>query len=530
MRRMTAVLVAITMMLAGTGGRLAYLMVGPGRAVDVAAQTGKTVTVTAPRGDFYDREGRPLTGVQTRTVAVLPPSVAAVAAVTEQLRGEVAAAALQKLKANAPVVVEVPSDFVCADAKLFTLPVRATDRQPAVHLLGYLDGSGHGVTGLEASFDALLSDQPPLTVTYTVDALGRPLAGVAPEVSGSPTAASGVRLTLDSRLQSLAEQAADGLDKGALLVMESATGALLAACSRPTYSPLDVAGALTAPDAPLVDRTRSAYNVGSVFKLCVAAAALKAGLSPARTAPCTGATQVGDRLFHCHKASGHGTLTMAGALANSCNCYFIDLGAALGGQAILDLCVRLGFNRAYALADGLTVPAGTLPGAATLAAQPAALANFSFGQGDLMLTPLHVAVMVAALANGGRLVTPNLVAETWQKGRVDSFDPPQPRRVLAEETAAALRDMMFGVVEEGTGRAAQPENGRAGGKTATAETGWVVEGRAIHQAWFAGFWPEDGRYTIVVLREDGSGGAADCAPVFKALVDAMARDGFCETP
>ena len=525
-RRMVAVMVAITVMLAGVGGRLARLMIGSERTAQAAAQTGKTVTVARPRGGFYDRSGLPLTDGQTRTVAVLPPTVAAVAAVTEQLRGEAAAAALDKLKGNAPAVVEVPSDFTCADALLFTLPVRYAARQPAAHLLGYLDGGGHGVTGLEAAFDGLLSDQPPLTVTYTVDALGRPLSGLAAEVSGSPTASSGVLLTLDSRLQQLAERAADALETGALLVMESATGNLLAACSRPTYSPLDVEGTLAAPNAPLVDRTRSAYNVGSVFKLCVAAAALTAGVSPTRTATCTGATPVGERLFHCHRKSGHGTLTMAAALADSCNCYFIDLGLSLGGQAILDLCVRLGFNRAYALADGLSAPAGTLPSAATLASQPAALANFSFGQGELLLTPLHVAVMVAALANGGLLVTPNLVAGTLAGGVRQTRETAQPRRVLTEETAAALRDMMFGVVEAGTGRAARPESGRAGGKTATAETGWVVDGRAIQQAWFAGFWPEDGRYTIVVLREDGSGGAADCAPVFKALVDAMAQEGL----
>lgn len=519
-------MLAVTLMLAGTGGRLARLMAGGSGAAEAAAQIGKTVTVARPRGDFYDRNGRRLTGVQTRTVAVLPPTVAAVAALTEQVPGPRAAAALAVLKGGDPALVEVSSDFACADALTFTLPVRTVGSQPAVHLLGYLDGSGHGVTGLEAAFDAWLSDQPPLTVTYTVDATGRPLAGLSPEVSGSPTAAHGIMLTLDNTIQRLAEEAAAPLETGALLVMESATGNLLAAVSRPTFSPLNVAAALTAEHAPLVNRTLSAYNVGSVFKLCVAAAALKAGFSPGRTATCTGVTDVGGTLFHCHKKAGHGTLTMAGALENSCNCCFIDLGQALGGRAILDLCVRLGFNRAYTLAEGLSAPAGTLPSESVLAAQPAALANLSFGQGDLMLTPLHVAVMVAAIANGGWQVTPQLVAGKRTGANVERMENAAPRRVLSEEDTATLRAMMEGVVTQGTGRAAQPESGIAGGKTATAETGWVVEGRTIQQAWFAGYWPASGEYTIVVLREDGSGGGADCAPVFKSLVDAMAREGF----
>lgn len=525
-KRMLAVMAAITVMLAGVGGRLGRLMLGGERATEAAAQIGKTVTVARPRGEFYDRKGRLLTGVQTRTVAVLPPTVKAVAAVTEQLRGEDAAIALQKLKSGSPALVEVPSDFLCEDAKRFTLPVRYTERQPAVHLIGYLDGEDRGVTGLEAAFDDLLRDAPPLTVTYTVDAAGRPLSGLEAEVSGSPTSTNGVLLTLDSRLQQLAEEAASGLGKGCLLVMESATGNLLAAVSRPAFSPLDVAGALTAGDAPLIGRALCRYNVGSVFKLCVAAAALKEGVSPARTAECTGAMDVGGVTFHCHKREGHGVLDVAGALAASCNCCFIDLGRAIGGRAVLDLCVRLGFNRAFTLAEGLSAPAGTLPSEALLSSQPAALANFSFGQGDLMLTPLHVAVMVAAIANGGWQVTPQLVAGLIRGGAREETANAAPRRVLSEEDAALLRAMMEGVVESGTGRAAKPETGVAGGKTATAETGWVVDGRAICQSWFAGYWPADGTYTVVVLKEDGVGGAADCAPVFKSLIDAMAGAGF----
>lgn len=525
--RMLSVMLAVTVMLAGTAGRLAYLMVGEERVAEaVLSQTTKTVTVTSPRGTFFDRNGQPMVNTQTRTLAVLPPTVAAVTAVTEQLSGETAAAALAKMKSGNPAVVEVPSTFSCDDALRFTVPVRYTDAQSAVHWLGYLDGSGHGVTGLEAAFDAWLSDEAPLTVTYTVDALGRPLSGLQAEVSGSAEPQRGVLLTLDNRIQRLAETAAESLETGAVLVMESSTGHILAAVSRPGFSPLNVAAALNSEGAPLVDRTLSSYNVGSVFKLCVAAAALKAGISPQRTSTCTGSVRVGDNLFHCHLHTGHGTLDMTGALAASCNDYFIELGLSVGGSAILDMGTRLGFNRAYSLADTLTAAAGTFPSAQTLASQPAAVANLSFGQGDLMLSPLHVATMVAAIANGGWLVTPTLVAGTVENGVTQHVRESQPYRAMTEEQAAQLRRMMLEVVASGTGQAAQPESGLAGGKTATAETGWVKDGRTIQQAWFTGFWPEEGTYSVVVLCEDGSGGAADCAPVFKALVDAMAEEGF----
>ena len=110
--RMLSVMLAVTVMLAGTAGRLAYLMVGEERVAEaVLSQTTKTVTVTSPRGTFFDRNGQPMVNTQTRTLAVLPPTVAAVTAVTEQLSGETAAAALAKMTSGNPAVVEVPSTF-----------------------------------------------------------------------------------------------------------------------------------------------------------------------------------------------------------------------------------------------------------------------------------------------------------------------------------------------------------------------------------------------------------------------------------
>lgn len=528
-KRMLAIMMVISLMFVTVSGRLCYLMAGPNTLAAATAQTSKTITVTVPRGTIYDCRMVPLTNTQTRTVAVIPPTVAAVAAVTEQLSGEAAKAALERLQAGNPVLTEVPSDFTCPDAEIYTVPVRYSSKQTAAHTIGYLDGEGRGVTGIEYAFEDLLGGKEPLRVTYAVDAVGRPLSGVKPTVTGTARVQSGVVLTLDSRVQRIVETAAsESIDKGAVLVMESATGKLLAACSLPDYSPLDVASSLEAENAPLVNRVLSSYNIGSVFKICVAAAALKNGTTTLRTATCTGSVLVGSNRFHCHLLTGHGTVDMTQALAQSCNCYFIELGLSTGAQAIYDMCVRMGFNRAYSLAASMTAASGTLPSLSVLKSQPAALANLSFGQGDLMLTPLHVATMVAAVANGGYLVTPSLVEGTTDGETVQRVSPSQPVRVLSEQNAELLRQMMCQVVEGGTGRAAQPESGGAGGKTATAETGWVIDETAIKQAWFAGFYPADGTYTIVVLCENGNGGAADCAPVFKKIADAMAQAGLTE--
>lgn len=526
-KRMLVIMTVLTLMFVGVTGRLSYLMLGKSMVAAATAQTSKTVTVTLPRGTIYDCNMVPLTNAQTRTLAVIPPTVDAVAAVTEQLSGASAQMALEGLQDGNPVLVEVPSSFVCEDAQIYAVPVRYSANQTAAHIIGYLDGEGKAVTGIEYAYDSLLGGKEPLKVTYTVDAVGRPLSGVEPTVIGTSQARGGVVLTLDARVQRIVETvASERIEKGAVIVMESATGRLVASCSLPTYSPISVGDVLKDENAPLVNRVLSSYNIGSVFKICVAAAALKGGTTTMYSANCTGELPIGSNLFHCHLLTGHGRLGMPEALAQSCNCYFIDLGMHTGAQAIYDMCVRMGFNRAYSLAQTLTASAGNLPSLSVLKTNPAALANLSFGQGDLMLTPLHVATMVAAVANGGYLVTPSIVEGTTDGEKIDRLEPAQPLRVLSQQDAELLRQMMCSVVEEGTGKAAKPEQKGAGGKTATAETGWVVDSKVIKQAWFAGFYPENGTYTVVVLRENGNGGAADCAPVFKKIVDAMAQAGL----
>ena len=522
---MIAIMVALTVAFGVVTGNLSRIMLF--KSVEASsAKTGKTITVTTARGTVYDRKMVPLTNAAQRTLAVVPPTAQAVSAVSSQLDSASAAAALQRLKAGSPVLIEVPHNFKCEDAEIFPVAIRYSHDQLAAHVLGYLNGEGKGVTGIEKAYDGLLGASEPLKVTYTVDAIGRPLSGVEPQISSQAESDNGIILTLDSRIQRIVESvASEKIEKGAVVIMESSTGKLLASCSLPSYSPLDLTSALES-DSALVDRTLATYNVGSVFKLCVAAAALKNDITAFKTADCTGNITLGENIFNCHLLTGHGRLDMTTALAQSCNCYFIELGRAVGADKIYDMCVRLGFNRAYQLAEGMNASAGALPKRTQLNEQPAALANFSFGQGDLMLTPLHVATMVAAIANGGKHVTPSLVSGTISNGNVNLIKAPQTYRVMTEAQALALRQMMKEVLSSGTGKHSMPANSQGGGKTATAETGWVINSVAIKQSWFAGFYPDNGKYTIVVLRENGQSGAVDCAPVYKKIVDMMSEAGL----
>lgn len=518
-KRMKVITFTVTLMLIISAARVGSLSFG----LTKAASTGSsryTLTVATPRGTLYDCNFNRLTNTLSKRVAVLTSDAKTVAAVTSQL-GDEAEDILSRMKSGKPVVCEVPMDFESENAIIFTVDTGLPNDCLAPHIIGYLDAEGRGVTGVERAYDSLLYSDTPLRVTYTVDATGRALSGVEPQVSGQPRKNEGVVLTLDARIQRIAQSQGEHLQKGAIIVMESSTGKIKAVASFPDYSPDKVGQVLDHPDGPLVNRALSLYNVGSVFKPCVALAALDTNISPQLTHNCKGYTLIGSNRFNCNALEGHGLLDMTDSMAKSCNCYFIELGSRVGAELLYNTCIRLGFNRAYSLCEGVGTSPGVLPSLKSLSQLPAALANLSFGQGDLMLSPLHIAVMTAAIANGGMLVTPSLIEGTTADGKtLTPVEQASPRRIMDADSASAVARMMLQVVKSGTGKAAAPDEGQAGGKTATAETGWVVNGKTVTQSWFAGFWRE---YTVVVLCEDGVSGSADCAPVFKRVCDMLSQ-------
>lgn len=517
-KRMLAVTIAITLMLAVSSYRVGSITLGLAKTVSTNSSS-YTLTVATPRGTIYDCNMNKITNTASKRVAVLIPTTDTVADVTNQL-GEDAKDLLDRLKSGKPIVAEVPVDFVCKDAKIFTVDSGVPNDCLAPHLVGYLDSEGKGVTGIQRAYQSLLGDAPNLKVTYTIDATGRALSGIEPKIEGEPRVEKGIVLTLDARVQRIVQSQNDSLQKGAVIVMESKTGKIRGLASFPDFSPDKVGEVLNSSEGALINRALSLYNVGSVFKPCVALTALSVGISDDLNHSCVGYSLVGKNRFNCNALNGHGTLNMTDAMAQSCNCYFIELGKRVGATDLYNTCIRLGFNRAYSLCDGVGASSGVLPSVSILSSQPAALANFSFGQGDLMLTPLHIAVMVSAVSNGGYLVTPTVVEGITDGTNIDSVNQAQPRKVLDFDICERVAQMMVAVVEKGTGKSAQTDFGVAGGKTATAETGWLIDGKTVTQSWFAGFC---NGYTVVVLCEDGVSGSADCAPVFKKVCDMLAE-------
>ncbi len=499
---------------------------GTGLAEAAADQQFFTVPVVSQRGTIYDRNRDPLTGngKEEYPTAVAP--------------GTQAAAALKKvmpaadwndirtlLSSGKPFAVKLPAPVSAAGVKTFAVKKRYGG-STAAHVLGYLDGSGKGASGIEKAYDdALSSTGAKITVSYQVDALGHVLPEGNGEVSDSTALArGGVVLTLDGSIQKLAERAAAKyLKKGAAVVLSVPSGQILAMASLPAFSPDDVSSVLESEDSPLLNRAVSAYNVGSVFKIAAAAAALEDGVSPAEQYRCVGYEEAGGMLFHCYDSQPHGTEDMKLAIANSCNSYFVHLMKQIPQADFLHMAVKLGFGKPVALAPGMEAEAGTLPSLQSLGS-PRAIANFSIGQGDLTATPLQVAAMVNAVAAGGVYTEPTLVIGRVNENHdfVERSAAPKSTRAMSEKTARLLQEFMAASVDSGTGKKGKPDYGTAGAKTGTAQTGRYQNGEEEVESWYAGFYPRgDPKFAIAVFAEGGSGGGASCGPVFREIANGL---------
>lgn len=526
-RRMKIFFLVMLILFIGIDTRLGWLATR-GSSVQTADTHGSySLKIESNRGTIYDRNLEPMVNNNLKYVAAVSPQVNP----AEQLRAlspHVSDISVleEGLNKRLPFTVTVDTPNIDAPGvSVFTKHERYSENQLAPHIIGYVDSSGSGVAGIEKAYDDVLKEYSgSITRTYAVDAKRRALAGVEAKTTATGNSKGGVVLTLDSDIQKAAQTAADKyLKSGCVIVMNVKNGDILASVSEPEYSPLNVSAALKGTDSPLLNRVFSSYNLGSAFKIAVAATALESGIDPSFSCDCTGVIDVSGRAFHCEKTAGHGKEDMALAFANSCNPYFITIGLKTGGDKILEMAQRLGFGKKTVFAPGLSSEAGTLPTSEQLTS-PAAVANLSMGQGELMVTPVQVACMVSAVANGGYLPTARLVKGIYDGQKlVTEYPNAVPDRVLSERIADKVSGFMIKTVNEGTGVPAKPKYGGAGGKTATAETGWLKDGKTINQAWFAGFYPaENPKYAIVVMCEDGRAGGTDAGPVFKYIADSLA--------
>lgn len=487
----------------------------------------KSILITESRGTIYDCNLEPIVNTQDEYAIAVKPTARGLDSVAAYVGSERLSILRDELSKGNPGLVRVPGEVSSGkDIKVVAYKRRYADRQYATHLIGYLDTEGQGVTGLEKSYNAYLSENTgALRAAFYVDARGRNLGGADIDIlDDGYSTQRGVVLSIDLKIQKAIEEAIDqyAWDSGCAVAMDPNTGEIKAMVSRPDYNQYNISESMKAKNSPLVNKALEAYSVGSTFKVIVSAAALEEDMAYEDSLyTCTGVTKAGNQDFSCYEKTVHGEISMQDALTHSCNTYFIDIARKLGATKIVDTAGKLGFGKKFVLADGIVSKSGNLP-LATEFDSPASVANLGFGQGKLLATPLQLATAYSAVANGGIYVEPWLF-----KGYIDdsgnfsqNYNTGNKKRVLTPSTCSRLRALLTVSVEENA--KAKPEKVTAAGKTATAQTGQYIGGKEICHSWFAGWYPaENPKLVIVIMKERGNTGSSDCAPVFKNIVDSL---------
>ena len=352
-----------------------------------------------------------------------------------------------------------------------------------------------------------------------------------------PSQGDELKLTIDARLQEFCVQRL-GEESGAIVVMDAKEGDILALVSMPAFDPNEFSKGITDKywkqlnsneKNPLLNKAISGqYPPGSTFKMVTGLAGLKSGKFSANShVHCPGYFMLGNHRFGCWKVEGHGTVTMAEALEQSCDTFFYTVAHEVGIDAVAKMGHELGVGVLPELGLRGEKP-GIMPSpewkqkARGVQWNPGETINTAIGQGDTLMTPLQLAVMTARLVNGGKKIFPRLTREE---------DPVDDGFIDIEPThLEVILDGMTRVVNSPRGTAhataITDESHRYGGKTGTAQVHHLsVHGQdqkqlpwlLRHHALFVGFAPVgDPKYVCGIIIEHGGGGAAVAAP--------MARD------
>jgi penicillin-binding protein A len=398
------------------------------------------------------------------------------------------------------------------------------------YVAGYFSPLLYGRTGLEATFDDELSGRKganPFQAAIN-DLLNRNHKGLD------------AHLTLDSSLQAFGNDLIGDRD-GAIVLFDVQTGAVRALVSNPHFDPGKLFTANSAdresaaaywkqlnddPNRPLVLRATSGlFPPGSTFKTVTASAAIDAGTSnPDKTYTDDGSLEVEGHVIVEHNRPNDSidTWSLRDGIAYSLNVVLAQVGLELGANRLANYAERFGLETR--LSFDIPIAKSQIASSDDFLKTKPALADTAFGQGQLLVTPLQMAVVAATIAKGGELMRPFLVERiTTTGGKTTRHVEPQTlRRVVSENTANEVRDMMINAVTNGYVGSAAISGFTVGGKTGTAE----VEGQEPH-AWFIGFVGDPSpRYATAVLLEHGGTGL-DLPVEFgrEMLNQAMTTDG-----
>jgi penicillin-binding protein 2 len=537
--------------------------------------------VTSTRANIYDRNGQPLAiDGSMVTVGVVPQDIedenALLATLSnvlnmtwDDIRSLYTAQGIQPNWFVPIADLSFEESLAYADAlnslrgvMLKETPIRTYPEEDlAAHVLGYLgeisreelamlgaqgyeEGDAIGKAGLERWGEIYLAGSPG-GILSVVTPGGELVETIAER---SATQSRSIYATIDLELQRVAEQAL-GEHQGAVVALDPNTGEVLALATNPRFDPNELTPgrfdaarweALSADAArPLVNRaTQGAYPTGSVFKVVTAAAAMEgAGFSPQTTINCTGSwSGLGAGwVKYDWLRTGHGPIDFQWAITRSCDVFFWEMGLRLNSvdeNLLPSYAHSFGFGEPTGL-DALDESEGLVPdpewketyftGEGNPFWVPGDAVNLAVGQGDLLATPLQVANMMAAVANGGILYRPHVVMRisgTPQQEEQVIAPSERGRLPISEANLQVIRDGLAGVTSAEGGTAVRAFEGAtftAAGKTGTAETP-----QEKPHAWFAGYAPvEAPQIAVAVVVENSGEGSVYAAPICRQVMEAF---------
>lgn len=426
------------------------------------------------------------------------------------------------IASGAAIASSVPSNDVYSWQRQYA------DADMWAPVTGYINPALGAATGIEQAMNGALSGTAGSQFFSRIERI----------FTGQPPRGSNVVLSLDANVQRAAYEALGDLE-GGVIAIEPDTGRVLAMVTSPSYDTNLLAGHLTGevnatydqlesdPAKPLSNRA-IAGNLnppGSTFKLVVVSAALASGkYTPQSTLPNPASYQLPQSNSVVHNAGGGTcgpgeTVTIADALRLSCNIPMAELAVQLGDDAIREEAEKYGFNKSF-----------ELPLTSTASSYPRGLddpqtALTGFGQGQVIATPLQIAMVSAGIANGGVVMNPRMVDRVIgpDLSVQQTFDDTEFGRALDEDLAEQMVSMMVANVSDGAASGARIDGVDVAGKTGTAENG-----DAPYSLWFTGFAPaENPEVAVAVVVENGGGqgqsgsGNTIAAPIAKKVMEAV---------
>lgn len=493
-------------------------------------QRGKEIFISSKRGTIYDRDNIPLTNSEkVPTLIVQKQQLLDDRELYKQVQSNTILSLREfynRVNSNESLLtLPMEKDFVIDDIKnnffLVDIVNRYTEDNLLSHVIGYINKSDNrGESGIEKVFDEYLDIDSFDSFIIEYDKSRSMILDGFYQVNQEqdPNNPSGVKLTIDKKIQELVEKIIDEENlKGSAIVADINSSNILAMVSRPNFDQNNIQDYFNDENMALYNKAiQVGYPPGSIFKVVVLLTALEVDPTVIKDQYyCNGYEEINGVRINC--GGRHGNISLEDGFAKSCNAVFIQLAQDIGAKEVIDMAKRLGFGEKINIGL-LEETSGNLPKGDELLG--AAVGNIAIGQGNIETTPLQITNMMLTIMNKGINKPLNIIdGITNKEGYVlKKYNTATEKRLLSEESAVKVIKMLREVVKSGTGRHIDLEDlGGSGGKTGSAEG--VLNQKLIIHGWFSGYFPyKNPQYVVTVVIEEADSGSRTAAPIFEKII------------